>query len=73
MQPCVIEINNMHDQRNRQKNFANPKTGGRPSYGYRAPLIYIEPIAKLEAVDTRKKKEPACLETWHSDWALMIP
>ena len=37
---------------------------------YRAPLVYIEPVVALEAVDTLIK-EPTCLEAGHSDWALM--
>ena len=45
----------------------------RPSYAYRAPLVYIEPIAELEAVDTPSTKEPAYIEAGHSDWALKIP
>ena len=39
-----------------------------------APLVYKEPIAKLEAVDTPPLiKEPTCLEAGHSDWAPTIP
>ena len=31
------------------------------------PLVYVEPISELEAVDTRATKEPACLVAAHSD------
>ena len=34
----------------------------RPSYVYRALLVYVEPIAELEAVDTPPIKEQACLK-----------
>ena len=43
----------------------------RPSYEYHTPLLYIEPISELEAVNTHPIKEPACLAAGHSDWALM--
>ena len=36
-------------------------------YEYRAPLVYTEPIAELEAVDTLPMKEPTCIEAGHSD------
>ena len=39
-------------------------------YEYRAPLVYIEPIAELEAVDITPTEEPVCLEAGHSDWLL---
>ena len=29
----------------------------RPTYEYRAPLVYVEPIAVLEAIDTPPIKE----------------
>ena len=44
----------------------------RPSYEYRAPLMYVEPIAELEAVDTPPKKNSASFEARHSNWALTI-
>ena len=43
----------------------------RLSYEYCAPLVYVEPTAQLEAVNTPFLKEPTCLEARHSDWGLM--
>ena len=34
----------------------------RPSYEYRAPLMYVKPIAELEAVETALNKNPFALK-----------
>ena len=41
-------------------------------YEYRVPLVYLEPIAELEAVDAPFILEPTCINAGHSDWALTI-
>ena len=55
------------------KTMPNIVKSTRPSYEYHVPLVYREPIAELEAVETPRVKEPICLEAGHSDWALTIP
>ena len=48
-------------------------TNSQPSYKYCVPLVYVEPIAELLAVDTPPIKNPARHEIGHSDWDFLLP
>ena len=45
----------------------------RPTFEYRIPLFFVEPIAELEAVGYTPLQDPSCPEEGHSYWAFMIP
>ena len=68
--PAVDHTLNHYTQYVKSIKFCTDVKGTRPPYEYRAPFVYVKPVAELETVDTPQKKNHACNQERHYDGAV---